>query len=78
MRHDGSSRAIIGAHTLDFDSQGAFELEELGALFFDEQRGSDAVSAVAACTADAVDEIFGDFGQVIINDVGDIFDVNSA
>src|ERR1700688_1243456 len=78
VRHDRSSGAIIGAHTLDFDSQCAFQLEELGTLFLDEQRGSYAVSPVAASAADAVDEIFCHFRQVIINDVGDVFNVNSA
>src|ERR1700688_1899342 len=78
VRHDGSCSAIIGAHALDFDSQCAFQLKELGTLFLDEQRGSYAVSAVAASSADAVDEIFGHFRQVIINDVGDVFNVNTA
>ena len=78
MRRDGSSGAIISAHTLDFDSQCAFQLEELGTLFLDEQRGSYAVSSVAASAADAVDEIFGHFGQVVIDDMGDVFDVNTA
>src|SRR6202166_3539171 len=78
VRRDGSSGAIISAHTLDFDSQCAFQLEELGTLFFDEQGGSYAVSSVAASAADAVDEIFCHFRQVVIDDVGDVLDVNSA
>ena len=36
VRNDGSSGAVIGAHTLNFDSQGAFQLEELRTLFFNE------------------------------------------
>jgi hypothetical protein len=33
---DWSGSAVFGAHAFNFDAQGAFQLEQLGALFFDE------------------------------------------
>ncbi len=60
------------------DAEGAFELEELGALVFNEERGSDAEFAGAAGAANAVDEVFGDFGQIVVDDVGDVLDVDAA
>jgi len=44
VRCDRSGSAVIGAQALHFDAEGAFQLEKFGALFLDEERGSDAVS----------------------------------
>src|SRR5450432_1676138 len=74
----GARGGAIGAHSLDPYAEGALELEQLGALFFHEQRRSRAASTGAASAANTVNEAFGNFRQVIIDDVGNVFDVDSA
>ena len=70
--------AIFGAEALHLDPQGALELKQLGTLFAGEEGGGYAVFSGAAGAAYAVDEIFGYFGQVKIDDVRDVLDVNTA
>ena len=36
------------------------------------------MSTGASGAANAMDEVFGDFGQVVVDDVGDVLHVNSA
>ena len=53
-------------------------MKQLGTLFAGEEGGGYAVFSGAAGAAYAVDEIFGYFGQVKIDDVGDAIDVDAA
>src|SRR5579863_2773073 len=73
----GSGLAIRG-NSFDLDAELAFELKEVGALFPQEKRGGNAVFTGAAGAADAVDEVFGDIGKVVVDDVGDVLDVDAA
>lgn len=70
--------SAVCANPLHLDAECALELKEVGALLFYEERGSDAVAAIASRAPNAVDEVFCDFGQVIIDDVRDVLDVNPA
>ena len=51
-------------------------MEEFGALLAGEESGGYTVFAGSAGAAYAVDEIFGDFEQVKIDDVRDVLDVD--
>ena len=68
----------VRAYPLDFDAKGAFELEELGTLFLYVEGGSRTMSPGAARAANAMDEAFGHFRQVVIDDMSDVLDVDPA
>src|ERR1700721_1789750 len=67
-----------GGDSFNLDAQLALELKEIRALFPQKECGSNAAFSGAACAADAMDEIFGDVGKIIVDDVGDVLDVNAA
>jgi hypothetical protein len=71
-------RTVVGAQALHLDAEGALELEEFGALFSCEKRGGYAVFSGAAGAAYAVDEVLGNLGQVEIDDLRDVLDVDAA
>jgi hypothetical protein len=52
-------------------------LEQFRALLFHEEGRGDSLLACATGTTDPVNEVFCDIGQIIIDDVRDILDVNS-
>ena len=65
-------------HTLHGYAEGTLELEQLGALIPREERGSNAGGAGSSGTADAVDEVLSHLGQVVVDDVSDVFNVDAA
>ena len=73
----GSSLAV-GGNSFNLDAELALELEEIGALFAKEKGGGDAALSGAACAADAMDEVFGDVGEIIVDDVGDVLHVDAT
>lgn len=73
----GSGLAIRG-DSFDFDAELAFELKEVRALFPQEKRGGDAAFTGTAGAADAMDEVFGDVGEVVVDDVRDVLNVNAS
>src|SRR6267378_3521603 len=74
----GKGSGLVRTHPLDLDAQRAFELEELRSLLFHVEGRSHAVATVAAGAADAMDEVFRHFRQIVIDDVRDILHVNPA
>src|SRR3974390_1220348 len=74
----GEMASSIGAYPFDFDAKSTLELEQLGTLFFDEKRGCGTMTTGAAGAADTMDEAFGYFRQVIVDDMSDVLDVNSS
>ena len=67
----------IRGNSFNLDAELAFELKEVRALFSQEQRGGNAAFTGAAGAADAMDEVFGDVGQVVVDEVRDVLDVNA-
>src|SRR6266850_3792829 len=74
----GKGTGVIRPHPLDLDAQRTLELEEFRSLLLHIECRSHAVAAVASGAADAMDEVFRHFGQIVIDDVRDILHVNSA
>jgi len=80
----GGSAVLLGSgltvrrNSFDLDAELALQLEEIGALFPQEERGGYAAFTGAAGAADAMDEVFSDIGKVVIDNVGDVLDVNAA
>ena len=73
----GSGLAVCG-DSFNLNSELALELEEIRALFPQKERGCNAAFSGAACASDAMDEIFGDVGKIIIDDVSNVLDVDTA
>ena len=69
---------FVGAEALHFEAEGALEVEDFGALVAGEEGGGNAVLPCSAGAADSVDEIFGDFWEIVVDDVGDVLDVDAA
>src|SRR6185369_9311240 len=70
--------SVVGLHSFHPDSQGAFQLVQLRALFPSKERGSYAQFTGASRTADPVDEVLRYLRQVVVNDVGNVLHVNAA
>src|SRR6266481_4184863 len=68
----------IGPEPFHFDTEGAFELEKVGALVLDEKRRGHATTTCAAGTANTVNEVFRHFRQIVVDDVDDVLHVNTA
>ena len=68
----------VGGYSFNFNSELALELEEIGALLAQEKRGGDATFSSAACAADPMDEIFGNVGKIVVDDVSDVLHVDAA
>ena len=64
--------------SFNLDAELALELEEIRALFAKKEGGSNAAFTSAAGTANAMDEVFGDIGKIVIDDVGDVLHVDAA
>jgi len=67
-----------GGNSFNLDAELAFQLEKFRALFAQEERGGNAAFTGAAGAADAMDEVFGDIGKIVIDDVGDVLNVDAA
>src|SRR5579859_7811941 len=72
------SGLTVGGNSFDLDAQLALELKELRALFPKEKRGGGAALTGAAGAADTMDKVFGDVGQIVVDDVRDVLDVDAA
>jgi len=72
------SGLAVGGNSFNLDAELALELKEIGALFPQEKSGSDAAFTGAACAADAMDEVFRHVGKIIVDDVGDVLNVDAA
>ena len=68
----------VHLHAFDAQFQGALDVAEFDDFDSGSQRGSAAGQSSAPGTADAMDEVFSDFGDVIVDDVGDVITVQSA
>ena len=68
----------IGGDSFNLDAELALELKEIRALFPQEESGSNAAFSGAASAADAMDEILGNVGKIVVDDVGDVLNVYAA
>jgi hypothetical protein len=68
----------IGAEAVNLQAQRALELENVGALVAGEESGRYAVLTCAAGAANAMDEIFGELREIVVDDVSDVVDVDAA
>ena len=73
----GSSLAV-GGNSFDLDAQLALKLKEIGALFAQKECRGDAAFSGAAGAADAMDEVFGDIRQIVVDDMRDVLNVDAA
>ncbi len=73
----GSGLAVCG-DSFNLDAELALELKEIRALFPQEKSGSDAAFTGAAGAADAMDEVFGNVRKIVVDDVGDVLNVDTA
>src|ERR1700722_5163763 len=71
-------QAVIGAHLLDANTKGALQLEKLRALIGCDQSRGYTAPAGATGAADSVDEVFRELGQIVVNDVRNILNVDPA
>lgn len=68
----------VRGYPLQMNAELLLELQQVASLLSLEQSRGCAAIPGAAGPADAMDEILGDFRQVVIDDVSDVVDVNSA
>ena len=71
-------RKIRDLLSLNLDAQGTLESEQFSPLIDPEESGSEALRAGAAGASHAMDEILGHLGEIVVDDVSDILDVNTA
>ena len=67
-----------GGDSFNLDAELALELEEFRALFAQEERGGNAAFSGAPSAADAMDEVFGNIGKIVVDDVRDVLHVDAA
>ena len=72
------SGLATGGNSFDLDAELAFQLEEFRALFSQKERGGYTAFTGAAGAANAMNEVFGNVGKIIVDDVGDILNVDAA
>ena len=72
------SGLATGGNSFDLDAELALELEQFRALFSEKERGGHATFTSAAGAANAMDEVFGNVGKIIVDDVRDILNVDAA
>ncbi len=68
----------VRLHPFHLNAERAFEREQVRSLISSEERGSDAASAGASGAARTMDEIFRVLGQIVIDDLRDVLDVDAA
>lgn len=68
----------VNRHPFHPQAKCAFELKNVGTLFANEERRSQAVFTGASGAANAVNEVFCHFRQIVVNHVGDFFYVDAA
>jgi hypothetical protein len=66
-----------GTHSLHANSKSALQLVQLRTLISTEEGRSDAVPARTTGAPDAMDKVFRHFGQIVVNDVGNVLHVNA-
>src|SRR6202021_321205 len=71
-------KVLIGLAPLKLYLQFALELAGIVTLLWHDKGGCDALLASAAGAADAVDEVVRGIGQVVVDDVRDVVDVDAA
>jgi hypothetical protein len=69
---------IGGFHSLDPDAESALQREQFSSLIRPEKSGGKALCACPAGSADTVNEILGQVGEIVVDDVRDILDMNAA
>jgi hypothetical protein len=73
-----SWRQIAGFHSLDADAESALQREQFPSLIGSKKSGGKTLCACPACPADAVNEILSQVGEIVVDDVRDILDMNAA
>src|SRR5215467_8265145 len=63
---------------LHFETKDAFEVEDFGTLVSGEESGGHAMLPCPTGAADSMNEIFGEFGEVVVDHVRDVLDVDAA
>ena len=71
-------KVLIGFAPLELYLQFALELAGVGLLLRHHEGGGDALRACTAGAADAVDEVVRGVGQIVVDDVSDVLDVDAA
>jgi len=71
-------KVLVGLQPLEGDLQLALQLAGVGALLGHDEGGGYAGCARAASATDAVDEVLGSIGHVVVDDVRDVLDVDAA
>src|SRR6516164_7837033 len=69
---------VVFAQAFHANAEGLFELKDFRSLVFDEKGGGDAAFAGAAGPSDAVNKVLSHFGQIVIDDVRDVLNVDAA
>src|SRR6185312_13395020 len=69
---------LVGDQPLDLDLQLAFQLAGVTLFERRDERGGNTFRTRAASAADAVDEVVGAIGQVIVDDMRNVSDVDAA
>ncbi len=67
----------FGTHSLHPNAKRALQLVEIGTLIPAEESGSDAAFARTAGAPNPMDKILSHFGQIVVDDVGDVLHVNA-
>jgi len=68
----------VNRHPFHPQTKRAFELENIGALFANEERRSQTVFPGTSGAANTVNEVFCHIRQIVVNHVGDFFYVDAA
>ena len=71
-------RPTLGGNPQHPNSERTFQLEQTGPLLSHEERRGNAMLASSSRAANTMNESFGCVWKVIVNDVGDVLDVNAA
>ena len=72
------SFTACGIHSFHPNSQSAFELVQIGTLLPGKKSRSHAALARTAGTANSVNKILRHFGQIIVDDVRNVLNVNAT
>src|ERR1700689_4388419 len=73
-----SFRKIRRLHPLHLDAECAFECEQLTALINSEESRSETLRARSSGSSHAMNEVLGDFWQIVVDDLSDVVHVNPA
>src|SRR5277367_2630752 len=73
-----SFRKIRCLHPLHLDAERALECEQLTTLVNSEESRGETLRARSSRSSHAMDEVLGDFRQIVVDDLGDVVHVNPA